>query len=468
LVFSSQIFLFVFLPLVLASYALVGARAKNSLLLVASLLFYAWGEGTYLLLMVVSITLNHFLGLRLRSADQTRQLSLVLGVASNLLLLGVFKYAGWLVESVNRLLSVFSLDAIAVPNLPLPIGVSFFTFQAISYLVDIYRGDAEAQRKWRDTALYISLFPQLIAGPIVRYQQIADDLKSRSVGTRDWIEGIDRFVIGLGKKILIADTLSVPADIVFSLDPSRMEPAVAWSGVLFFSLQIYFDFSGYSDMAIGLGRMFGFHFPENFRHPYSALSIRDFWRRWHITLSTWFRDYLYIPLGGSRGSRWTTARNLVVVFFLCGLWHGASWTFVAWGLYHGLFLVLERTPFGKALDGLPRVLRSIYTLLIVAVGWVLFRADDPDTALAVIRGMFFVPAQQLAPLGPAALWLPDVCIAAVVGALLSWPLAGRWFSRTESAGPRGALHLATITLILVLCWMQVASSTHSPFLYFRF
>jgi len=345
MLFSEPVFVFLFLPLLLLGYALTPRAAQNTLLLLASLLFYAWGEGFFVLVMLGSIAFNYLVGLLLeagRGRRRLRPLALLLGVAGNLALLIVFKYAGFLVTNLNLLLAGLKLPALPVPALHLPIGISFFTFQAMSYVIDVYRDRIPVQKHPLRIALYIALFPQLIAGPIVRYQHIARQLTRRVVTRPGLAEGIRRFILGLGKKMLLANVLAVPVDKIFAIPAHQLTTSVAWLGVVCYALQIYFDFSGYSDMAIGLGRMFGFRFLENFRYPYLARTITDFWRRWHISLSSWFRDYVYIPLGGNRRGPLRTYRNLVIVFLLCGLWHGASWTFVAWGLFHGLFLAIER------------------------------------------------------------------------------------------------------------------------------
>ena len=329
MLFSSTIFLFAFLPIVLTlHFVLRGVAARNTLLLAASLLFYAWGETGYVVILLASIAANWAFGLWIeRSRERPgRRLALALAIGGNLLLLGAFKYANFAVDSLNSLLAGAGLGPLALAPVHLPIGISFFTFQALTYVVDVYRRDAPVQSNPFTVALYISLFPQLIAGPIVRYGHVADALRERVSTLDDVAVGARRFLVGLGKKVLVANTLAMPADRIFALPPGELQASVAWLGAVCFTLQIYFDFSGYSDMAIGLGRIFGFHFPENFLYPYTAQSIRAFWRRWHITLSVWFRDYLYIPLGGSHTGALRTHGNLLAVFLLCGLWHGASWS----------------------------------------------------------------------------------------------------------------------------------------------
>ena len=348
MLFTEPTFLFLFLPVLLGLYFVTFSRVHgaygNWLLLAASLIFYAKGGGAFTWLMLGSIAFNYWMAIgvdRLRGTPHAGRL-LAAAVAVNLVVLGVFKYANFFADNVNSLLLVAGVHPIVIPRVLLPIGISFFTFHAISYVVDVYRRDATAQKSPVHAALYLLLFPQLIAGPIIRYRDIADQLARRVVTLDDFACGVRRFVIGLAKKVLIANVVAGPADRIFAMPFAQLSAAHAWLGVVCYTLQIYFDFSGYSDMAIGLGRMFGFRFPENFRWPYIADSVQEFWRRWHMSLSTWFRDYLYVPLGGNRVSPGRTYVNLVTVFFLCGLWHGASWNFVIWGLWHGAFLVIER------------------------------------------------------------------------------------------------------------------------------
>ncbi len=354
MVFASPVFLFVFLPLTLLGYFAVPSKFRNVFLLLASLFFYAWGETIYVLIMLASIALNYFFGILIEQGMQAPtggrgRLALAAGITVNLLLLVYFKYANFLADNLNVSLARLSLPEIALGPVHLPIGISFFTFHAISYLVDIYRRQCTAQRTFVQCALYIALFPQLIAGPILRYRDMASQLISRTVTAAGFSAGIQRFVFGLAKKLILANPLGELADKVFAIPSGDLTAGPAWLGIICYGLQIYLDFSAYSDMAIGLGRMFGFHIMENFDYPYISLSIREFWRRWHISLSTWFRDYLYIPMGGNRGAAWRTYLNLTTVFLLCGLWHGASWNFVIWGLLHGVYLVLERVGFGRSL-----------------------------------------------------------------------------------------------------------------------
>jgi alginate O-acetyltransferase complex protein AlgI len=484
MIFSSILFLYLFLPAILLLYYSVGHRFRNLVLLGASLLFYAWGEVGYVLLMLFSITINWLFGLwieKTKARSKVCKLALGLGVILNLALLIFFKYANFLSDNINSILKLVSLGTIDLVPIHLPIGISFFTFQAISYIVDVYRNQAEVQRRPVDLALYIALFPQLIAGPIVRYSDVAQQIVHRTVSLEDFRYGIQRFVVGLGKKILIANTVGAVADQVFSLPSGTLPASLLWLGMLTYTLQIYYDFSGYSDMAIGLGRMFGFHFLENFNYPYSATSVQDFWRRWHISLSSWFRDYLYVPLGGNRKGTARTYGNLLIVFFLCGLWHGASWTFIVWGLFHGFFLALERWQLAKILKNLPSVVTHIYTIMVFMVGWVFFRAESLPKALNFLLGLcrFDVPPYLNAQLF-AALNM-QFYIAIVAGMLFAFPLMPlivKQFCQTKSGVGSAMQYLQTALKTLVpMIWMvmiiiyssaQLISGTHNPFLYFRF
>ena len=484
MIFSSIFFLYLFLPVTLVAYYLAGTKLRNFILLIASLIFYAWGEMGYVFLMLFSITISWMFGLLIENSKETPKsckVWLTVGIIVNLLPLAFFKYGNFVVDSLNFLTSKLSLGTIETGQIHLPIGISFFTFQAISYIVDVYRNTTAVQRRFVNLALYISLFPQLIAGPIVRYHDVARQIVNRSVSLNDFQYGIQRFVIGLGKKVLIANNVGVVADHIFSLPAANLPAGLLWLGMLTYSLQIYYDFSAYSDMAIGLGRMFGFHFLENFNFPYSAKSIKEFWRRWHISLSSWFRDYLYFPLGGNRQGGGRTCVNLLIIFFLCGLWHGASWTFVIWGLYHGLFLVLERGPFGKFIDSLPGVIRHLYVVLIVMVGWVFFRAETLEQAITYITslGNFSSPPYLDAKL--FAGMNTEFYIALFLGVVFSHPYIANIFAQyscfqiSAKGYTKHALGgLATVISILLMSFIVIYSSavlisgSHNPFLYSRF
>jgi alginate O-acetyltransferase complex protein AlgI len=465
----------------------------NWLLLVASILFYAKGGRGFTWLMLGSIAFNYWMAIAIarrkgvvplfrdgggaKKGVSARTL-LALTVAVNLVVLGIFKYANFFADNVNTLFLVVHADPVVVPRVLLPIGISFFTFHAISYVIDVSRGDATAQKSPVHAALYLLLFPQLIAGPIIRYRDIADQLAERLVTLDDFAYGVRRFVIGLAKKVLIANVVAVPADQMFGLPAGELDPARAWLGIVCYTLQIYFDFSGYSDMAIGLGRMFGFRFPENFRWPYIADTVQGFWRRWHMSLSTWFRDYLYIPLGGNRVSPARRYVNLVVVFFLCGLWHGASWNFVLWGLFHGTFLVVERIGLAAAVTRMWKPLRHVYLLLVVMVGWVFFRADSLPAAIAFLEAM--AGARATTPGMYTIGWYltPELWIALIAGVIGSMPIVpalAAWRDRVATGG-RGvtvaslslSLNTAALMALLVASLMQIAARTYNPFIYFRF
>jgi len=474
MVFSSTFFLFAFLPVVLlVHFLLPGVRARNAWLLAVSLFFYAWGELGYVAVLLASIAMNHVFGLMVasRRGKAGARNIVAVAIAANLALLGFFKYANFLVDSAAPVFTAIGLAAPQLQPIHLPIGISFFTFQALTYVIDIHRGDADVQRNPFRVALYISLFPQLVAGPIVRYQQVAAQLTERRTRQGDVAEGVRRFVIGLARKVLVANTLAVHADAIFATPAGELPAAVAWLGLACYAGQIYFDFAGYSDMAIGLGRIFGFSFPENFAAPYAADSLRSFWRRWHMSLSTWFRDYLYLPLGGNRGSALRTQANLLTVFLLCGLWHGASWNFVIWGLLHGFFLSLERGRFGRALGRAPGLVRHVYTLLVVTLAWVFFRTDDLAHAtdyLGALAGFGHDPTGAY----PLALYLNSKVV--FIGLCASLLCVPPWLdavrSRINSMPPMlfEAIRLATLATLFVLCAMSLAAGTHDPFIYFRF
>ena len=481
MLFTEPTFLFLFLPILLGCYFLRRPHASyaNWLLLVGSVIFYARGGGAFTWLMLGSIAFNYWAAIavdRARAQSSTRAKSLLaFVVAVNLSVLGIFKYANFFAENVNALLTAVNMRPLAVPHVLLPIGISFFTFHAISYVVDVYRRDASAQKSPVHAALYLLLFPQLIAGPIIRYRDIADQLAQRRVTLDDFGLGVQRFVVGLGKKVLVANVVAGPADKIFAMPLGQLTFAHAWLAIVCYTIQIYFDFSGYSDMAIGLGRMFGFRFPENFRWPYIADSVQEFWRRWHISLSSWFRDYLYVPLGGNRASPRQTYRNLVTVFFLCGLWHGASWTFVFWGLFHGLFLVLERLGLGAIIKRLRRPLRHVYLLVVVMVGWVFFREESLGGALSFLAAMAGVGAQNPTPYLPSWYLTPELQLAllfGIVGSLPIGPWLGRWRELRGDGSPldwgAAVASVAMTGLILVASVVQIAARTYNPFIYFRF
>lgn len=472
MLFSSSVFLFVFLPAVLLGYYLLrGQKARNLLLLAASLLFYAWGEPIYVFLMLFSIAANYFLGRgidRLRGSAGQRTL-LALAVVWNLGILFVFKYLNFTVENLNALLGL----RLRPVELSMPIGISFFTFQALSYCIDVFRGTAEVQRSILDLGLYISFFPQLIAGPIVRYNSVADQIRHRSVDPEGFQEGVRRFILGLAKKILLANNLSIAAERAFALGGAgELSTAMAWLGSVSYTLQIYFDFSGYSDMAIGLGRMFGFRFEENFNYPYVSRSVSEFWKRWHISLGRWFRDYIYIPLGGSRVGKGKLLRNLFAVWLFTGIWHGAAWQFIVWGLMYGVLVTVEK------FSGIPDRLRSrpakgfyaLLTLLIVNAGWVLFGAESLDAALYQLGAMLGIGAVGSPELALSLLRESWVFLAA--GVLFSMPVLPRLRRKLRAKGEerplRAAGDAAVYLLLLILSVSFLAMGSHNPFIYFTF
>jgi alginate O-acetyltransferase complex protein AlgI len=481
LVFSSIAFLCLFFPTVFFAYHALPDRWKNPFLAFASILFYAWGEPRFVILMLLSVAFNFRCALAMeRATTPARRQSLLLAaVAVNLLLLTVFKYTGFLIDNVNALLHLGGQPGqLAVPHIALPIGISFYTFHAISYLIDIYRRNVRPNDSLVEYSLYIMLFPQLVAGPIIRYKDIHTQLHTRSVSMADLQEGVYRFVLGLSKKVLIANPLALIADNGFDSPASDLTTGGAWLCLAAYTLQIYFDFSGYSDMAIGLARMFGFRFPENFNYPYTARSIQDFWRRWHISLSTWFRDYVYIPLGGNRLGSIRTLVNLWIVFLLTGIWHGASWNFLIWGAIHGFFLMTERLLADSALGRLrvPAMLQHLYTMGVVMLAWVFFRVDGLADALAFIRVLFGQSAAG------ATAQPYDATQALHIGLLLgvALVLAGgayaalrdRWgarlYTRMEALAIDGILRTFVALPLLALCMMMLALGQYSPFIYFRF
>jgi alginate O-acetyltransferase complex protein AlgI len=477
MVFSSEVFLFGFLPAVLALYVVMpGARVKNAFLVLASIVFYAWGGMMYVPLVLASALVNYAFGLALSRLPgiATRERRILVGVAVgvNLAVLAWFKYAGFLNDNLTFVTGGVIGRNVALSQIYLPLGISFFTFHAISYVVDVYRRTSEARKNPLEVVLYFVFFPQLIAGPIIRYKDVAAQLSRREVTAERFAYGVRRFVVGLGKKVLIANTLGACVDHVFNTPAGDVSRPLAWFALAAYTLQIYFDFSGYSDMAIGMARMFGFRFLENFDFPYVADSVREFWQRWHISLSRWFRDYLYVPLGGNRVAPWRVYANLVIVFFLCGLWHGAKWTFVAWGMIHGLFLALERTGALRRVTATP-VLRHVYVLAVVMFAWVFFRADSFAYALGFLRTLAVgAPDARLTFWGAAD---HETVLVFVLGCVLATPFVAR---RVEAAlhdaasWPRLALNAgavpAGLALVFAASVVKLAAGTYNPFIYFRF
>lgn len=473
MLFTSVLFLFVFFPIVLGVYFLLRTTTQRNLwLLATSLVFYIWGEPQFIV-MVSCMLVNYLAALWIDASQDRRNAKLILAgtIFLNLSALIWFKYANFAVSNLDVLLSKLHLPVLPQLHVILPLGISFFVFHSISYVIDIFRKVARAQRDPIKLALYISFFPQLIAGPIVRYHEISDQLTTRSCTVENFSYGVRRFIVGLSKKMLIANTLALPADAIFSIPAGQVTCDTAWLGAICYMLQIYFDFSGYSDMAIGLAAMFGFRFPENFNYPYTASSIRDFWQRWHMSLSNWFRDYLYIPLGGNRYGTFRTCLNLGTVFFLCGLWHGASFNFIIWGVFHGTFLGLERIFAPKLKFKFPAVVKHLYALLVVMVGWVFFRAETLPQALEFLKAMAgFTKAN---PTFYHSLLYFDAQLAffLVVAAIACLPIR-KWAVQVIDRLPQISVtplaRGAYIAILFVLSLSEIAAATYNPFIYFRF
>jgi alginate O-acetyltransferase complex protein AlgI len=482
MLFSSILFLYLFLPITLLGYYLINKHYRNYWLLLASLIFFAWGGVSFTLILLASIVINFFIGLKVQKYLDSKRgyWWLFVGVSVNLLILGIFKYANFIIHNINGLFSSFSIPLIPDTRIILPIGISFYTFHSLSYLVDIYRRKTTAQQNIFDLSLYISMFSQLIAGPIIRYSDVWKQLRGRNHTLQKFSSGVERFVIGLGKKVLLANTFARVADGIFAQNVNDLGALSAWFGIICYSLQIYCDFSGYSDMAIGLGRMFGFEFLENFNFPYLAKSVKEFWRRWHISLSSFFRDYLYFPLGGNRKSISRTYLNLIIVFFLTGFWHGASWSFVVWGLFHGIFMVIERLGFEKVLDKMWKPIANIYTIIVVMFAWVLFRSDTLDYALHYWKAMFDFHGSDLQTAlimtyMDKELYL--VFVIAILGSLgmfervgkeLGKLLASRRFAPGIISYCYDIGSVIIYAAILVVCTTYLIAGTYNPFIYYRF
>ena len=466
MLFSSVSFLFMFLPLVCAAYFLVRRELKNDVLLAASILFYAWGEPRYLAVMLTTILIN-YAGAMLIDRHRSRgKLILALSVVADLSFLFYFKYFNFVLTNVNSLFHA----GFEPLNVVMPIGISFYTFQAMSYLVDVYRGETPVQKSVYKLALYVSLFPQLIAGPIVKYRDVADQIDGREESFDKVAYGAKRFTVGLAKKMLIANTLGAVADKIFEQPINQFSVSTAWIGAFAYAFQLYYDFSGYSDMAIGLGSIFGFKFLENFNYPYISKSITEFWRRWHISLSTWFKEYLYIPLGGNRVSKRRNLFNLFVVFLATGVWHGAAWTFVVWGLWHGLFIIIEKaTGFAKKEGGRAfTALKHVYTIAVFLFGWILFRADTVRYASQYVRRMFGVFRQSDVAFD-LSYYIDRIEILAFIAAFVcAMPVFKNMLTVSPERKVLYALVNVWMILLFVLSAAFVAASTYNPFIYFRF
>lgn len=461
MLFSSNVFLFAFLPVVLLLYFICPRRLRNPVLLLWSLVFYGWGEPVYLFLMIATILLNYGFGLwihKKQAAGEKGKLPLVLGVVANLVILGFFKYAGFFVQQLQAVVPF--LSGVKAPEISLPIGISFYVFQSMSYVIDVYRNDAPVQKNPLTFGTYVTLFPQLIAGPIVRYKDVAEQMETRRENVHDFASGVQLFVLGLGKKVLLAN----PMGNLWNLLQAEGGTLTAWVGILAYSLQIYFDFSGYSDMARGLGRMFGFEFLENFNYPYISASITEFWRRWHISLSTWFREYVYIPLGGNRKGLPRQILNLLIVWGLTGFWHGASWNFILWGLYYAVLLILEKLFLLKLLKKAPGIFGHLYTIFAVLLGWVLFYFENLSSLFGFFGRLFTASPASVHGMNLVLAFTPMILIsmfAATPAAKVL--LSNSWEKAVVRYGA-----VAVVMVMLLLCVAALASQSYNPFIYFRF
>lgn len=501
MIFSSPIFLFFYLPLFLLGYYVILSltnlrktkgkknhrfRVGNMFILAASLMFYYWGEDRLVLVMLTSTVVDYYCGIKigLSTSKKKRKRFLIFSICVNLALLSIFKYFNFGLENFNAFVDSIGLNDLQLKNvmeITLPLGISFYTFQSMSYTIDVYRGEVKPTRKFIDFACFVTMFPQLVAGPIVRYRDISAQIVDRTMYSSLFASGCVRFILGLGKKVLIANTVALPADKIFSIPTNQLTTELAWLGIVCYTLQIYYDFSGYSDMAIGLGSMLGFTFPENFNYPYASKSIQEFWRRWHISLSTWFRDYLYIPLGGGRRNPARVYLNLFLVFLLCGLWHGAAWVFIIWGIYHGLFLVIERLGFEQFLKKQIIPVRHLYSVLVIMGGWVIFRSENLSQALGYYSSLMGFSDGNALQFNMQMNLTNDVVLALVVGILFAWPVLP-WFIRLKqkthnflsvSVGRVFHLSFSSLKIMIVLTVfflsaMSISSGAYNPFIYFRF
>ena len=466
MVFSSIVFLYIFLPIMLLIYFIVPSKFKNAIMILASLLFFAWGEIRYIFIMLVLAVMDFVCGKQITKYQDNKRkklLFLMINVVVNLGILFFFKYADFIISNINNLTGL----SIPLLNIPLPIGVSFNTFQSLSYVIDVYRGTVKCEKSFYNYLTYTTLFPQIIAGPIVRYETVDEELETKNISLDNFSAGMKRFIIGLGKKVLIANSVGALWNTIETGNYSELSMLFAWIGIIAFALQIYFDFSGYSDMAIGLAQIFGMKFDENFNYPYISKSITEFWRRWHITLGSWFRDYVYIPLGGNRKGFLKQIRNILIVWFLTGAWHGASWNFILWGLYFGVILILEKLFILKLLDKLPKICGHIYAIILILVGWAIFAFEDLSKVGQYIKAMFI----------NTNLWdnealynLQNYGFLIILGIICSIPL---WKKLKEKIDSKNSKILELITslgyvIILVLSTASLVTNSFNPFLYFRF
>ncbi|WP_418509650.1 MBOAT family O-acyltransferase [Corallibacter sp.] len=470
MVFSSAYFLLLFLPFVLLLYFIVPKKYRNLVILAASLYFYTYGEKFLVLIMIFSTIVDYKCGIMIEEGN--RKLGLRFSLFTNLLTLGVFKYFNFAIDNLKAVISGLGIQTSAfdgIIEIALPLGISFYVFQTMSYTIDVYRGNVKASRNILEFATYVTMFPQLVAGPIVRYIDVQKEIVKREVTLVSFSKGLERFILGLAKKMILANTFASVADSVFTESGGDFSTVNAWIGVFAYTFQIYFDFSAYSDMAIGLGKMFGFNFLENFNYPYISKSIKEFWRRWHISLSSWFRDYLYISLGGNRKGKSRTYLNLFIVFFITGLWHGAAWNFVIWGLFHGLFIVIERVGFDKVLEKLWAPIQHIYTLLIVLVGWVLFRAEDLNHALIYLKTMFVYTEGNHAPNDFITYfnYSNEVAIIFILGVIFSFPIYPYLEKKLTNPIYLPFRYIFVLTLLFISI-VYIAAGSYNPFIYFRF
>ena len=471
MLFSSVTFLFFFLPIVFTLYYISPKKIKNYTLLLFSIIFYAWGGILYLPLLIISIIINYIFGIQIekyKDNNKKRKNILIISIIFNVLFLGVFKYTNFIIDNIN----IIFKTSINIPIIPLPIGISFYTFQAMSYVIDVYRNDGKVQKNIFNLALYISMFPQLVAGPIVRYETIDNQITNRIHNIDKFNQGIERLTIGLFKKVIISNTVGELSALIYSLSNYQMSISVAWLGAIAYTLQVYFDFSGYSDMAIGLGKMLGFEFLENFNYPYISKSVSEFWRRWHISLGSWFRDYIYIPLGGNRVSNIKTYRNLTIVWLITGIWHGASWNFVAWGLYFGIFIMLERAFLQNILNKIPKVFSHIYLLIVVIFGWVLFSKPDLKSAIDYMKIMIGVGEYPFIN-GYTTFYLSQYWLSLTMAIILSTPIINRTKQLIIKSNKKIMTAIEIIKpliyfILFFITTVYLVNSTFNPFIYFNF
>jgi len=461
MVFSSSIFIFCFLPLLFLCYFCLPKKCKNVVLLIFSLVFYAFGGVNYLFTLLLTVFISYLGGILIDKYNNKKKLILFLTVGLNLLFLIYFKYTGFILDNINNIFN----SNIDIPSIIMPIGISFYTFQSLSYVIDVYKKEVEVQKNYFLLLLYVSLFPQLVAGPIVRYQTVENEINIRTTTLDDFCYGLERFILGLAKKVIIANQMGKLADIVFSSD--SFTTPVVWLGAIAYTFQIYFDFSAYSDMAIGLGRILGFKFLENFNFPYIAKSITDFWRRWHISLSTFFRDYVYIPLGGNRCSKKRQIFNMSIVWLLTGFWHGASWNFVLWGLYYLVFLILEKYVFKTIIERIPDIIRHIITLLIIIIGWMLFRLEDLSIFKEVIISMFNFNFSSIS-LSEARIYIETYFVYFILAFVFSTPIYYVICEKFKKYKVFEVLKYIGLLILFIITIMFLAQSSYNPFIYFRF